>query len=357
MNMGNWKRIPTSKQLADYLREQLALGRWRDTMPGVIRLAGELGVGRDSVEEALHDLEQQGLLRGQGRGRKRLVVADAQGGGQPLCVAIMWYEPSGFHNAYDVELQHRLLVAGYQVVVAPRSLSELQSNIARVAKVVSGIEADAWVVQAGSREVLEWFAAQPTPTLAMFGRHRTVPLAAVGPDHLPALLGATRRLIELGHSRIVQLTRPERRIPKAGGLEQAILDEIASHGITVGSYNLPNWEDSPRGLLRCLDELYRVTPPTALIIDESSLFCAAQLHLARRGILAPEHVSLICSEPEPVFNWTVPTVSHISWNSGPMIHQILRWVAGVANGKNLRRKSLTKAEFVEGGTIGVANEK
>jgi len=352
--MENWRRLTTSKQLAAYLREQLALGRWRGTMPGVMRLAGELGVGRDSVEEALHDLEQQGLLRGQGRGRKRVVVAESHAGGRPLRVAIMVYERSSIQNAYFIELRHRLLESGHQVVVAPRYLSELQSNIARIAKVVSSLEADAWVVQAGSREVLEWFAAQPPPVLAMFGRARNVPIAAVGPEHLPALLSATRRLIELGHRRIVQLTRPERRIPKPGTLECAILDEMARQGIPVGPYNLPNWEDSAEGLRRCLDRLYRASPPTALIIDESTLFCAAQMHLARQGILAPEHVSLICSDPEPVFNWMMPAVSHIRWDSGPMIHQILRWVSGVASGKNLRRQNHTKAVFIEGGTIGTA---
>jgi hypothetical protein len=39
---------------------------------------------------------------------------------------------------------------------------------------------------------------------------------------------------------------------------------------------------------------FQHTPPTALIINESLLFIAAQQHLARRGIAAPENISLIC---------------------------------------------------------------
>ncbi|MBJ7396006.1 MAG: hypothetical protein JHC76_08160 [Akkermansiaceae bacterium] len=40
--------------------------------------------------------------------------------------------------------------------------------------------------------------------------------------------------------------------------------------------------------------LFQHTPPTALIIRKSLLFTAAQQHLARRGIAAPENISLIC---------------------------------------------------------------
>jgi DNA-binding LacI/PurR family transcriptional regulator len=45
--------------------------------------------------------------------------------------------------------------------------------------------------------------------------------------------------------------------------------------------------------------LFQHTPPTALIISESLLFIAAQQHPARRGIAAPENISLIC--PPSIF--------------------------------------------------------
>lgn len=350
--MGNWQRRSTAKQLADHLRLELMRGRWQGTMPGVIRLAEELGVGRDSIEEALLELEREGLLRAQGRGKRRRIVAEGAGDSRPLRVAFMLYEESNTKSSYILELRHQLIEAGHHVLVAPRSLAELHMDVGRVAKIVGRIEADAWLVVAGSREVLEWFAAQPVPALAVFGRQRAVPIAGVGPEHLPALLAATRRLMELGHRRIVMLTRPERRIPGPGALERAILGEMAGQGIPVGPYNLPNWEDTRKGLHGCLDKLFRITPPTALFIDEVSLFAATQLHLARQGILSPQHVSLICCEPDPIFDWLEPAVSHIRWESRLMIRQVVRWVAGVACGRKPRYSMHTKAEFVEGGTIG-----
>ncbi len=271
---------------------------------------------------------------------------------RPLRVAFMLHEASNTQLHYIVELQHLLIEAGHQVIFAPHNLSDLRMDVQRIARMVGKIETDAWVVVAGSQEVLRWFAAQPTPAFALFGRRRTVSIAGIGPEHLPALLAAVRRLLELGHRRIVLLVRPERRIPQPGYLERAMLAEIAATGIPVGPYNLPNWDGTREGLYRCLDGLYQLTPPTALIIDEASVFTATQHYLARRGILAPQHVSLVCCEPDPAFAWFEPPITHIRWNSRPLVRRIVRWADNVARGKDDRRASFTKAEFVEGGTIG-----
>lgn len=323
-------------------------------MPGVIRLAGELGASRESVEAALGELEQEGLLLAQGRGKRRLIVAEGMGAtkGRPLRVAIMLHEANNMQEHYIVELQHLLIGAGHQVVFAPHSLSDLRMDVPRVARMVGKIETDAWVVVSGSQEVLRWFAAQPTPAFALFGRRRAVSIAGIGPEHLPALLAAVRRLLELGHRRIVTLVRPERRIPHPGQLEQAMLAEIAAKGIPVGPYNLPNWDGTREGLYRCLDGLYELTPPTALIIDEASIFIATQQYLARRGMLAPQHVSLVCCDPDPAFAWLEPPITHIRWDSRPLARRIVRWADNVAHGKDDRRPSFTKAKFVGGGTIG-----
>jgi DNA-binding LacI/PurR family transcriptional regulator len=95
-----------------------------------------------------------------------------------------------------------------------------------------------------------------------------------------------------------------------------------------------------------------------LVLDEALFLNVAMLHLARRGILSPEHVSLACSDPDPSFEWFLPRVAHISWDPQPVVRRIVGWVENVARGKDDRRQSEAKAEFVEGGTIGpAASEK
>ncbi len=343
------------EQLSGHLREEILRGGLGGLMPGVNQLAGTLGVSPMTVIAAVKQLEHEGLLQGQGPSRRRRIAVPTGGvAGRRLRVAILDYEPQALTERYIFELQHLLNEAGHAAFFTGKSLLELGMDVRRIARLVAGTEADAWVVCAGSREVLEWFAAQPVPAFALFGRRRSVPLAGAGPDKEPALRTATRRLIALGHRRIVMLVREERRTGGPGSAERAILDEMAAHGIRTGPYNLPEWEDSREGFHRVIDELYRMTPPSALILSETFLFAAAQQHLALRGILAPKHVSLVCTNPAPDFVWCMPMIAHIRWDLRPVLRRIVRWIDNLARGKNDRRQSFTKAEFVDGGTIGPA---
>ena len=256
-----------------------------------------------------------------------------------------------------MELRHLLSEAGHTVSFAERSLLELKMDVRRVTRLVTRTAAEAWVVTGGSREILAWFARQPVPAFALFGRREGLPIAAVGPDKKPACLAAMKRLLELGHRRIVLIGRQVHRADGPGRVERAGLEELAAHGISTGPYNLPDWEDSPDGLYRLLHELFRHTPPTALIIDEAFLFTAVQQHLARRGILAPDHVSLVCTDSDPTFAWCRPSFAHMQWDPRPVVHRITRWADHVARGKDDRRQSFTQAEYVDGGTVGPARPR
>jgi DNA-binding LacI/PurR family transcriptional regulator len=174
----------------------------------------------------------------------------------------------------------------------------------------------------------------------------------VGPDKKSGMLEAVRHLNELGHRRIVLLSRAGRVTPTPGNYERNFLAELNTLGIESGRYNLPIWPDSPEGFHQQLDRLFDVTPPTALILDEVPFLFAAQSHLARRRILAPDDVSLICNDPHPLFEFCRPSIAHIAWNPEPVLRRIVRWADDVAAGKGDRKHRFTRARFVEGGTIG-----
>ncbi|MFT5905824.1 MAG: DNA-binding LacI/PurR family transcriptional regulator [Cryomorphaceae bacterium] len=227
-------------------------------------------------------------------------------------------------------------------------------NPKKVAQFVSDYPADAWIVSAGSREVLEWFAHQPIPAIAMFGRFSGLPIAAASPMKTPALISAMRQLFTLGHRRIVMLTREDRRKPYPALLEQNFLDELAALGIKVGPYNLPDWDDHPAGFQVCLDSLFQHTPPSALIIEDTSLFLATHQYLARLGIMVPEQVSMLNFDFDPAFTWCNPTITHIAWDYRPVVQRVLRWTDNVACGKDDLRQTIIKSKLVQGGTIGPA---
>jgi len=350
--MQPWNRLSIAGQIASHLRGELARGRWTVTMPGQFQLAAELGASRNAVEAALRQLEHEGALVSQGPGRKRLIAPSDKKSARPLRVAILDYEPVEVMEDYTIKLHHLLMEAGHTVIPAPKTLMELGMDVTRIRRMVETTEADAWVVCSASREVLSWFAMQPLPAFALFGRRRGLPIAAVGPDKIPPTAAATRTLIELGHRRIVMLTRRATRLPEPGVVVQAFLDELDAHGITPSAYHLPDWDETIEGFHGCLESLFRITPPTALIIDEAPFYVAALHFCCSRGLRVPEDLSLVCDDPSTAFEWSRPTVAHMNWDSLPVVRRVVRWAANVSQGKTDLRQTLTKAEFISGGTIG-----
>ena len=347
--------LSSAEQVATHLRAELASGRLRGLMPGVLRLETELGINRKAIEAALRQLEREGLLIPQGAGKRRKIVSPEETTGtSPLRVAFLLNEALDRRLDYMIEIQHALAEAGHAVVYAPKVMVDLGMDLKRIAKMVEQTEADAWIVMAGSREILNWFTLQSKPAFAMFGRRGGLPMAAVGPDKRLPYKAATRALVSLGHRRIVLLVRPRRRLPEPGASEQSFLDELAAQGLPVSDYNLPGWEETIEGFQERLSSLFRLTPPTALIIDEGPLFAAAQQFLAQRRIRVPQDVSLICTDSDPTFEWCQPSISHFRWDSRPVVRRIVRWVANVSRGVTDIRQTLTPAEFISGGTIGPA---
>ncbi len=342
------------EQVAEHLRQEMMRGKWRREIPGREELASELGVNSKTVEAALRLLELKGILIPQGTGRRRKIANLSSSAPPALQIKIMLYEQSDRSEGYYVETFHQLTALGHVATFAGKSLHDLGMDVKRVASYVKNNPADAWVVVGGSREILEWFAAQKSPVFAQFGRCREIPIAGVRVSKITAHSEAISKLVSLGHRRIVMLARTERRKPNPGMLEQAFLDELEKNGITTGNYHLPDWKDNIAGFHRCLDSLFGATPPTALLISEASHFIAAQQHLVRMGIVIPRDVSLICQDPNVVFSWCVPEISHINWDSEPVVKSILNWANRVARGNDKRKQNVILADFVEGGTIGPA---
>ena len=351
--MQGFRALTAVEQLTGHLREEILRGGLSGTMPGVNQLASTMGVSPKTVIAAVKQLERAGLLQRQGpRRRSRIVMPAGGAAGRLLRVAILDYEPLEMTEGYIIELQHLLQAAGHTAFFSRKSLLEMKMDVRRVARMVATTDADAWIVCAASREVLEWFAAQAVPAFALFGRRRSVGLAGAGPDHLSASLAAVRRLLDLGHQSIVMVVRPERRVDGPGVIERAILDEMEARGVRTGPYHLPAWDDSREGFHQLLNELFRVTPPTALILGEPFLLAAAQQYLAQRGFLVPQHVSLVCTAPDPTFAWCLPTIAHIRYDIRAVLRRVVRWADNVARGMDDRQQSFTKADFVDGGTIG-----
>jgi DNA-binding LacI/PurR family transcriptional regulator len=310
-----------------------------------------LGVSHTTMEAAMRRLAMEGLLVSQGAGKRRRIVLPA---GKRIRrhfrVRVLAYESADRSVPHVIDLLDQLNKNGFSAKIAEKSLLELNMDPQRVARFVGKVQADAWIVTAGSREVVEWFCNQPVPAYAYFGAKSGLPIAGCGvnKDIQPLI----RNLVQLGHKRIVLLDRQDHAESNPSLLSQIFFNSLQSEGITPGPYHLPVWGYHPEGLHRCLESLFRTTPPTALISEEATILLAVRDHLARRGIIAPRDVSLICLDQDASFAWCDPLVDHYSWDYDPIVRRVVRWAKNVALGKQDRRQTDYKANFVEGGTIG-----
>jgi DNA-binding LacI/PurR family transcriptional regulator len=354
--MATLQLLTASEQVAQHLRDEISKGTWTKVMPGCNHLVRELGVGRNTIDAALLMLEEEGLLMPQGVGRRRLITRPQSQKLKALTIQLLVYEESQRKESYLLDLIYELRELGVTAVLASKTLSDLKMDLKKVIRFVDRLEADMWLVGSASGEILQWFASRPVPVYALFGRLASVKIAGAGTLKSPAMEQAVRRLVELGHRRIVMMTRPERRRPGPGLFERKFLDSLAASSITVGNYHLPDWDNDATSFKKCLDSLFAHTPPTAMFFSEAQLYVSALHYFSARGLRVPQDVSMICHDADEVFDWQMPVVSHLHWDSRLLTRHVLRWVKQVARGKASRRQILIKAEFEEGETIGPASK-
>ena len=351
-------RYALSERVAQHLRESIHQGRWGERLPGVQRLATELDVARHTVLRALRLLEAEGLLSDRGLGRSRGITAASGSGAlrRPLRVAILRHDERLTDNSKSslllTEIMQSLEAAGHTAFFCKKSQIELKRKVCRMACQLAATPADAWMVESGSRPLLEWCSTQPTPCIALYGRATSLPLARAAPDFAPAYRAATRHLLALGHRHIVLMIREPLRKPTPGFCARAFLEELSAYGVATSSYNLPDWEETPKGFNRLLENLFKITPPTALMIDELSRVIAAGSFLARQGIQVPGQVSLVFTDCDGTLDWCFPGFAHMRWDNAPLVRRVVRWVNAVRKSKPDRRAITFQAEFVPGGSIG-----
>lgn len=351
------RRLSVVEQSAELLREGLRAGRWKGKLPGVVLLAQELGVATKTLRAAFRIVEAEGLVKLGANGRSRHVPARVARRKRPLRIGILLFDSLANESGVSMELflglHHALEAAGFTVFFSEKSQCDLRHEVRRITSYVRKARAEAWVVSAGPRALLEWFAAQPFPTLALFGNRAGLPIAGVGPDKMPAVLTATRQLIALGHRRIVLVGRRPQREPVPAPVPSAFLAELTAHGCRGnGDFNLPEWEETPAGLRALFTTIFHTTPPTALILDETPIVLAGQQFLADHRLRVPEQVSIIATDRDPCFQWCQPLIAHIAWRVEPVIRRIVQWATALSEHRTDLRQVTFPAEFVPGGTIG-----
>ena len=340
-------------QTSDAIKAAINSGELKGSMPGASRLAKTLGVNHKTVESALRNLESEGLIINKGPRQERVVNSNnSRIANSGIRIAIFLLDQSDVRDLMMVEIKHRLEESGHYPFFVNKSMLDLGMNKRRIAQIVNNTKADAWITLAAPKEILEWFAKHEIPTFAVFGnRLEQVKIAGASPGKSHPVVEATQTLIELGHKRIILIIRKHQRDPITKSA-QAFLDTLQSNDIQTSDFNLPDWEETAEGFNELLDSIFKITPPTAIITDEPYQYLAAQQFMVNRGIQIPKHLSLICSDYDPIFKWCLPTVSHMTWGNQPLLQLIDDWAINIKNHKPDLQQTILNADFILGETIG-----
>ena len=355
--MHSIRRLSLVEQTASHVIEGLRAGHWGGKLPGVQRLATECDVSRNTMRAVFRLLEGQGVLAPAGRGRSRTVRPGGRSSPakSALRVAVLLKCPLSEEEpdvqGFLLKLQHDLEAAGHACVFARKCQMELRDDLPRMKRQVRETEADAWVILRGTRPLLEWFAQAPVPALALGGRALGVPIASVGSATLSGCMEAVRLLAGLGHRRIVLLTSREMRHPIPPPLLAEIIAEIVPSGSGDTAYHLPDWDETPAGLVGLLRELFRFTPPTAIVVIQTNWMLGVLSFLAQRRLRVPADVSLVSAGIDSDLVWHSPPLAHLRSQDEQLLRRIMRWVGAAARGRADRKSELIPVEFIHGESI------
>lgn len=352
--MSRVRPLGIREQVTETLREGFRSGRWAGVLPGVRSLAKELQVSCGTLQAALKTLEAEGLIEGKGAGARRAVCRHAAIATEhrALRVGMLCEEPLReeyvLNQAILLDVSQKLEAAGHLPFFAEKSQRELHRSPQRILKMMTDAHADAWIVINAGRDVLETLSAElAVPFVAVGGPGAGLPIASTGSEMEHVTRECVRRLIQAGHERIVFAAPLRYRHPKPMSSMRGFLAELEAHGIRPGTFNTPDWDYTAAGFNALLVTLFSLTPPTALILEDTRQVAATYAFLAACRI-PPERVAICLLCTDATLDWLMPRPATVEIDIDNQIRFITDWVETCAQGRPHRERILFPARLLLG---------
>lgn len=330
-------RRSLSAECARVIGQRIRSGEWAGRLPGERRLAELLQVGRDTIRQALGELERSGAISATASGTRRRVLgfdpaASESAVRSPLRIGMLSthrLEQLPQSMLFEVDQIRTALAAkgGTLRVLAPPWYDHHRIG-PRLAQLVAEEACGAWVLHRSSLDVQRWFETARVPCLVRGYPQPGVSLPFLDVDWRATAHHAAAFLWRLGHRQVAVIAPTE----ALGGVAAAVQGIMDFPGEGYSASLIPE-DGSVEGLIQALQKSLAIRPaPTAIIATRARQAATALSWLVGRGVRVPGHVSLVTLADEMFLDWLVPRVTGYRIDPESTARIVVRRLENLATG-------------------------
>lgn len=343
------------------MRRLITEHRWHKTLPGIRVLCEEMRVSRQTMMLALRLLEQEGVLLPVMPGKPRTINPTVEGKKKrqagkkqqhPVVALIVWrkeHELTQTDSEVVTHLRDELVSMGYECrLIVFRDIVR-RVGAKQIGNVIKQNPADLYVAVGAHGACTRVLVKLEIPVVYLGGRNvpGTGPRIAASSSQM--CQAAVQHLQSLGHRRI-SVMLPEvlnHANRSASASEGEIRDIFKKLDLPFSGYNCPRWGKSKGEFLDALEQLFRVTPPSALVLGDVNHVTRTVSFLMRRRMRYPEDVSLVVLDNAYELDEYQPPICHVKMPTTRIAKNAAKAVSKFIHTGKLEKKLLvTPADLV-----------
>jgi DNA-binding LacI/PurR family transcriptional regulator len=347
------KEKPLYEQISDKLREEIQTGQLRpgDRLRNEIELAEALGVGRNTVRQAILRLVDEGLVtRGRGQGTFVGQVVGALQSSDSELPNVLFVQPrKDFRALYNPFYHHVLAALDQSFAESGMRLIYVTANDrSDLLRVNHGARVDA-IVMAGisERSFLDCVRLWDAPIISVHEWFPDEDIICVKVDNVRGGFLATQHLIETGCKRIACLCGPESNY--------VFFERIQGYRMALEAYSLPYDEQYVRFAGDTELQSYNVTKelleldelPDAIFAYKDIAAMGAMGAVKDAGLEIPGDVSIVGYDDQDFSRLLKPTLSTVRQSGTEVGKKTAEVIASLLAGEKLHSKDiLVKPELI-----------
>jgi len=326
------RRVKMADQAEVALRDAIRAGHFSDSLPGIRLLAGSLAVNPVAVAEAVSRLVADGTLSSEGPRKRFRIARSGRMGRSAMRRKILYLTSESLHEAKStaVEILSHLLLERPEWDFQHRAAGyggEIRPNRRRWDGLLKSDAPDHVVAFGGRPELAKWTLDRGVPAYFLGGDSGELPVPMLGVNGALMIRQLMERMMELGHTRICLpiCGMPEGFVDRQ---RRSMAEFLAGHGLPfVPNYHAPLIARDDRDeFAQVLRGVFKVRPPTALVLVEPEHFFTVSGVVQEFGLQIPRDVSMGMLISHRMFEWNVPRIAHFQFPVVQVAKTLARWI-------------------------------